>query len=89
MSQRITNQTRVYLPKVILEKSSDVEMDIAGETFDDFKARFPRCTFKVLNKVNSGLSNRKLYEKGYLKNYVEDYLGNPLSKKFEMTASPN
>jgi len=89
VSQRITNQTRVYLPKVILEKSSDVEMDIAGETFDDFKARFPRCTFKVLNKVNSGLSNRKLYEKGYLKNYVEDYLGNPLSKKFEMTASPN
>ncbi|MCH7623550.1 MAG: radical SAM protein [Nitrospinae bacterium] len=89
VSQRITNQTRIYLPKVILEKSSDVEMDIAGESFDDFKARFPRCTFKVLNKVNSALSNRKLYEKGYLKNYVEDYLGNPLSKKFEMTASPN
>ncbi len=89
VSQRITNQTRIYLPKVILEKSSDVEMDIAGESFDDFKAKFPRCTFKVLNKVNSALSNRKLYEKGYLKNYVEDYLGNPLSKKFEMTASPN
>jgi len=89
VAKRITHQTRIYLPKVILEKSSDVEMDISGETFDDFKARFPRCTFKVLNKVNSGLSNRKLYEKGYLKNYVEDYLGNPLSKKFEMTASPN
>lgn len=89
VSKRITDQTRVYLPKVILEKSSDLEMDITGETFDEFKARFPRCTFKVLNKVNSGLSNRKLYEKGYLKNYVEDYLGNPLSKKFEMMASPN
>jgi len=89
VSKRIINQTRIYLPKVVLEKSSEVEMDIAGETFDEFKARFPRCTFKVLNKVNSSLSNRKLYEKGYLKNYVEDYLGNPLSKKFEMTASPN
>ncbi len=89
VAQRITNQTRVHLPKVILEKSSDVEMDIAGETFDDFKEKFPRCTFKVLNKVNSNLSNRKLYEKGYLKNYVEDYLGNPLSKKFEMSATPN
>ena len=89
VAKRITHQTRVYLPKVILEKSSDVEMDISGETFDEFKARFPRCTFKVLNKVNSGLSNRKLYEKGYLKNYVEDYLGNPLSKKLEMMASPN
>ncbi len=89
VAKRITNQTRVYLPKVILEKSSDVEMDIAGETFDEFKARFPRCTFKVLNRVNSKLSNRKLYEKGYLKNYVEDYLGNPLSKKFEALASPH
>jgi len=89
VAKRITHQKRVYLPKVILEKSADVEMDIAGETFDEFKAKFPRCTFKVLNKVNSGLSNRKLYEKGYLKNYVEDYLGNPLSKKFEMMASPN
>ncbi len=89
VAKRITHQKRVYLPKVILEKSADVEMDIAGETFDEFKERFPRCTFKVLNKVNSGLSNRKLYEKGYLKNYVEDYLGNPLSKKFEMMASPN
>jgi hypothetical protein len=89
VAKRITHQTRVYLPRVILEKSSNAEMDIAGETFDEFKARFPRCTFKVLNKVNSGLSNRKLYEKGYLKNYVEDYLGNPLSKKFEMMASPN
>ena len=89
VAKRITHQKRVYLPKVILEKSSDVEMDISGETFDEFKARFPRCTFKVLNKVNSGLSNRKLYEKGYLKNYVEDYLGNPHSKKIEMMASPN
>ncbi len=89
VAKRITHQKRVYLPKVILEKSADVEMDIAGETFDEFKERFPRCTFKVLNKVNSGLSNRKLYEKGYLKNYVEDYLGNPLSKKFEIMASPN
>jgi len=30
-----------------------------------------------------------LYEKGYLKNYVEDYLQNPLSKKFEAIAHPN
>jgi len=89
VAKRLTGQTRVYLPKVILEKSSQEEMDISGETFDEFKAKFPRCTFKVLNKVNSKLSNKKLYEKGYLKNYVEDYLGDPLSKKFEMMASPN
>jgi hypothetical protein len=39
--------------------------------------------------VNSKLSNKKLYEKGYLKNYVEDYLRHPLSKKFERIAHPN
>lgn len=89
VAKRLTGQTRVYLPKVILEKSSREEMDIAGETFDDFKARFPRCTFKVLSKVNSNLSNKKLYEKGYLKNYVEDYLDDPLLRKFETMASPN
>lgn len=89
VAKRLTNQSLVYLPKVILEKSSNDERDIAGESFDDFKAKFPRCTFKVLQKVNSSLSNRKLYEKGFLKNYVEDYLGNPLSRKFEMMALPN
>jgi hypothetical protein len=41
-----------------------------------------------LHKVNSSLSNKKLYEKGYLKNYVEDYLGNPLHEKFEEVALP-
>ncbi len=89
VAKRLTGQSRVYLPKVIMEKSANDERDIAGESFDDFKAKFPRCTFKVLQKVNSNLSNRKLYEKWFLKNYVEDYLGNPLSKKFEMMSLPN
>ena len=60
-----------------------------GVSFDEFKEQFPRVRFKVLNRVNSNLSNKKLYEKGYLKNYVEDYLLNPLSKKFECVAHPN
>lgn len=88
IAKRLTDQTRVWLPKVILESSSKEEKDISGVFFDDFKAKFPRVRFKVLHKVNSHLSNRKLYEKGYVKNYVEDYLNNPLSKKFEAVALP-
>jgi hypothetical protein len=88
VGRRLTNQKRVYLPKVILEGSSGEEKDISGIKFDEFKSRFPHCSFKVLHKVNSNLSNKKLYEKGYLKNYVEDYLGNPLHKKFEAVALP-
>jgi len=89
VGRRLTNQRRVYLPKVILEGSSGEEKDISGASFEEFQSQFPRCTFKVLHKVNSDLSNKKLYEKGYLKNYVEDYLGNPLHKKFEAITLPN
>lgn len=86
---RLSQQRVVHLPRVIMEKSSNDERDISGVSFDEFKERFPRVQFKVLNKVNSDLSNKKLYEKGFLKNYVEDYLRSPLLKKFEAVARPN
>ncbi len=89
VAQVLTDQTQVYLPKVIMERAADEEIDIAGETFDEFKAKFPRIRFKVLHKANTYFSNRKLYEKGYVKNYVEDYIKNPLSKKFEAVPLPN
>jgi hypothetical protein len=86
---RLNGETQVYLPKVIMEHPSKGEKDIAGVTFDEFKERFPRIRFKVLHKVNSKMSNRKLYEKGYLKNVVEDYLDNPLAKKIAEAPLPN
>jgi hypothetical protein len=89
VAQRISHQRVVHLPRVIMEKSSDDERDISGVSFEEFKQRFPRVRFKVLNRVNSDLSNKKLYEKGYLKNYVEDYIRHPLSKKFDQIAQPN
>ena len=89
VAKRISYQRVVHLPRVIMEKSSNDERDISGVSFDDFKESLPRVRFKVLNKVSSDLSNKKLYEKGFLKNYVEDYLQNPLSKKFEAVAHPN
>lgn len=88
VEKMLTNETQVWLPKVIMESSSKEERDISGVNFDDFKARFPRIRFKVLHKVNSYLSNRKLYEKGYVKNYVEGYLDNPLARKFEAMPLP-
>lgn len=89
VARKITHQKVVHLPRVIMEKSSNDERDISGRSFDEFKKQFPNVRFKVLHKINSDLSNRKLYEKGYLKNYVEGYLNNPLSKKFENAAYPN
>jgi hypothetical protein len=89
VAKRISYQKVVHLPRVIMEKSSTDERDISGVSFDEFKERFPRVRFKVLNRVNSALSNKKLYEKGYLKNYVEDYIRHPLSKKFDKIAHPN
>ncbi len=89
IAKRLTNQTQVYLPKVVMERTCNEDRDIAGVSFDDLKARFPRCRFKVLHKINSYNSNRKLYEKGHLKNYIEDYVHNPLSKEFETVPLPN
>ena len=73
VGRRLTNEKRVYLPKVILEGTSGEEKDISGASFEDFQSRFPRCTFKVLHKINSNLSNKKLYEKGYLNKRFIDF----------------
>jgi len=89
VAQRLNGENQVYLPKVIMEHPSMEEKDISGVTFEEFKERFPRVRFKVLHKVNAKMSNRKLYEKGYLKNIVEDYLGNPLAKKIAEAPLPN
>jgi hypothetical protein len=89
VAERLNGETQVYLPKVIMEHPSKGEKDISGVTFDEFKERFPRTRFKILHKVNSRMSNGKLYEKGYLKNIVEDYLGNPLAKKIAEAPLPN
>ncbi|MCF8720396.1 radical SAM protein [Nitrospina gracilis] len=89
IAKRLSNETRVYIPKVIMEHPSRGERDISGVTFDEFKSWFPRIRFRVLHKVNTHVSNKKLYEKGYLRNYVEDYLGNPLHEKVEATPLPN
>ncbi len=89
VEKRITNETQVWLPKVIMERSSNDNRDISGDSFEEFKMKFPRVRFKVLHKINSDMSNKKLYEKGYLKNYVEDYLNNPLSKAYEAISVPN
>lgn len=89
VADRLNGETQVHLPKVIMQHPSRGERDITGVTFDEFKERFPRIRFKVLHKVNSEMSNRKLYEKGYVKNVVEDYLGNPLAKKIAEAPLPN
>ena len=89
IAKRLTNQTQVYLPKVIMEKAAYEEQDIAGVSYEDFKARYSHIRFKTLHRINTHFSNRKLYEKGYVKNYVEDYLDNPLARKFEAIPVPN
>ncbi len=89
VAERLNGETQVYLPKVIMQHPSRKDRDITGVTFDEFKERFPRIRFKVLHKINSDMSNRKLYEKGYVKNVVEDYLGKPLAKKIAEAPLPN
>jgi len=89
IAQRIRGERQVYIPKVVMEHPSKREQDISGVSFDEFKSWLPQVRFKVLHKVNTNLSNKKLYEKGYLQNFVEDYLDHPLAKKIEAVPLPN
>ena len=58
-----------------------------GVTLEQFM-RITGVRVKVLHKVNTQFANRLLYRKGHLKNYVEDYLGNPLTQQYETLPNP-
>ena len=43
---------------------------------------------KVLHKVDTRFANERLYRNGSLKQYVEDYLRNPLTQAYEALPRP-
>jgi len=38
---------------------------------------------KVVHKIDTKFANQRLYRSGLLKNYVEDYVRNPLAQSYE------
>ena len=80
--KRLNGQKVVHLPKVVVESPRGNDCDISGVTLEEFEAK-ARCKVRILHKVNTKLADAKLWQHGYLSQYIVDYLSNPVSREFE------
>jgi hypothetical protein len=82
--KRLDGEKVIHLPKVVVESPRGNDCDISGVTLEEFEAK-ARCTVRILRKVNTKLADTKLWQHGYLSQYIRDYLSNPVSREFEQT----
>ncbi|MBI4400922.1 MAG: hypothetical protein HY581_04755 [Nitrospirae bacterium] len=87
IARRLTNEKILHIPKCVMQSGRGPYRDIAGVTLEEF-TRKTGVKVKVLHKVDTRFANKQLYRHGYLKNYVEDYLRNPLMQTYEALATP-
>jgi hypothetical protein len=82
IARRVTNQKVLHIPKCIMQSGRGDYTDIAGVTLEDFM-RKTGVKVKILHKIDTRFANKQLYRHGYVKNYVEDYVNNPVSRSYE------
>ena len=80
--QCLTGQKRIHVPKCVMESGRGSYMDIAGVTLEEFTKK-TGVKVKVLHKIDTKFANTRLYRNGTLKNFVEDYVRNPLASNYE------
>ena len=61
--------------------------DIGGVTLEQFIQR-TGVKVNVLHKIDTKFANKLLWRNCLLKNYVEDYVSNPLVQSFESLPLP-
>jgi len=83
----LTKEKVIHVPKCVMQSGRGPYMDIAGVTLEEF-IRKTRVKVKVLHKIDTTFANKRLYGKGSLKHYVEDYLSNPLTHSYEALSVP-
>ena len=82
IAKRLTNEKYVYIPKCIMESGRGRDMDITGVTLEEFTKK-TGVKVRVLHKVDTRFANTRLYRNGELRNFVEDYVRNPLTRSYE------
>jgi len=87
IARRLTNQKVIHVPKCIMQSGRGHYMDIAGVTLEDF-LRKTGVKVKILHKVDTAFANKQLWRNGSLKQYVEDYVRNPLTQSYESLPIP-
>ena len=78
----LTNQKHVYIPKAMMQSGRGPYTDIAGVTVEDFMKK-TGVKARILHKIDTKFANTRLWRNGLLKNYVEDYVRNPLTQSYE------
>ncbi|MGH7230673.1 MAG: hypothetical protein ACREJU_04855 [Nitrospiraceae bacterium] len=87
IARRLTTEKMIYIPKCVMQSGRGLYMDIAGVTLEDFM-RKTGVKVKVLHKIDTKFANQRLYRNGLLKNYIEDYVKNPLAQSYEALPIP-
>ena len=87
IARRLTTEKVVHIPKCVMQSGRGGYTDIAGVTLEQFLQKTGK-TVRVLHKVDTKFANRQLYRHGHLRNYVEDYVRNPLIKTYEALSMP-
>lgn len=87
IARRLTTEKVLHIPKCSMQSGRGPYTDIAGLTLQEFTKK-AKVTVKVLHRIDTAFANRQLYRHGYLKNYVEDYLRNPLAQSYEALPLP-
>lgn len=78
----LTNQKLIHIPKCVMQSGRGPYMDIAGVTLEQFVKK-TGVKVRVLHKIDTKFANHRLYRNGMLKNYIEDYVRNPLTQSYE------
>ncbi len=87
IARRLTTERVVHIPKCVMQSGRGDYTDIAGVTLDQFIKK-TGVKVRVLHKIDTAFANRRLYRNGYLRNYVEDYVRNPLTQSYEALPLP-
>lgn len=82
IAKRLTDEKIVHIPKCVMESGRGPHTDIEGVTLEEFMKK-TGVKVKVLHKIDTRFANTRLYRNGSLKNFVEDYVRNPLSRSYE------
>ncbi len=87
IARRVTKEKVLHIPKCVMQSGRGPYSDIMGVTLEQFMKK-TGVKVKVLHKVDTRFANEQLYRNGSLRNYVEQYLKNPLTQAYEALPRP-
>jgi hypothetical protein len=87
IARAVTDQKRIHIPKCMMQSGRGLYTDIGGVTLEQFM-RKTGVKATVLHKIDTKFANKLLWRNCLLKNYVEDYVQNPLVQSFESLPLP-